>query len=779
MPKPLPPLPHDLAARAHAATAAVHGTGAWSLDPATGATRWCAAARALLRLPADASPTLVALVDARDAEGGPRRRALEAALAAARTEAHGWRGSLPLRTGSGLRQWVELELAPVIENGHCIEILGTLRCHRKARAQARQLAQSRRQLRSLELALRLGGGPMLHLDEAGTIQACDRAFLQSAGGDTGALVARPLSALVDPRDADALQATLAQARRQPNARQTTTLRLVLPDRAPRWLRLGIAWSPVQDAFVCVCADVTDLKETEQHLHKLARIVRQMEHAVLITDPVGRITFVNPAFTRTTGHRADEVLGRLPSSFMLAPDSDPAVVARIRHAFDNHEPFVGEIRKMRKDGSGYWAGMEFVPLFDADGAFEGVMSIQRDITSQKQAEAELRAATAEARRSAAAAERANQAKSAFLAMMSHEIRTPLNGVLGMAQLLQATALDPTQADHIARIGTAGNALLNIINDILDFSKIEAGRLELEAVPFALPETVEDVLQLQRPVAEAKGLALDLGIDAALPPLLLGDPGRVRQVVLNLVSNAVKFTAQGRVSVELAPGPDGIRLCVSDTGIGIPAARQAQLFRPFTQVDASTRRHFGGTGLGLAISRQLVEAMGGTITLQSTEGVGSCFTIHLPLPVATAPARSPAAPAPLRDDVGAGLRVLLAEDNPVNQLVAVTMLRDAGCEVDVAANGQEALVMASQFPYDLVFMDCHMPVCDGWEATRRIRARPGLHQPVIIALTANAMKGDREACLDAGMDDHLAKPVRREGLLAMLQRWVVPDARRAAG
>lgn len=396
---------------------------------------------------------------------------------------------------------------------------------------------------------------------------------------------------------------------------------------------------------------------------------------------------------------------------------------------------------------------------------------REARDNAAARRELETLSRELEATARQAESASQAKSEFLATVSHEIRTPLNGVIGMSDLLMEQRLDGAARQYAATIHDSAGLLLELINDLLDFSKIEAGRLELEQRPLALGEVVDGVMALLAPRAEARGVALHTRLDAGLPPRVLADSGRLRQVLLNLVSNAVKFTAKGEIRLEVRQERPGlIRFEVVDTGPGIAPEQLSRIFEPFRQGDASTARRFGGTGLGLAICRRLVGAMGGTIEVASEPGLGSRFWFLLPLESVAEPEPMPFAVArsPRRVDL-ASTRLLVVEDNPVNQQVARAMLERLGCSVTIAGSGGSALQMAAVERFDLVFMDVQMPDMDGLEVTRRLRARPGWTAGVpIVAMTAGGPGGEQARCLAAGMNGYLTKPLRQERLLEVLLR-----------
>ena len=375
------------------------------------------------------------------------------------------------------------------------------------------------------------------------------------------------------------------------------------------------------------------------------------------------------------------------------------------------------------------------------------------------------------------ELANRTKSDFLAMMSHELRTPMNGVLGMLQLLETTEMTEEQAEYAALATESTEHLLKVINDILDFSRIERGALELERIPFSLLDLLHSSIQVFQHSAQQRGLQLQLELQSGLEQLQMqGDPTRIRQILVNLIGNALKFTENGSIRVHASwQALDNQVLwfscAVHDSGIGISPQRLEHMFDAFQQADTSISRRYGGTGLGLPIARTLAERMGGTLRAVSQEGQGSVFTLEIPLPFSLQAAEVPhehLAPA----QSGQGQPVLLVEDNPVNQTVIEAMLRSLGYQVSLVGDGAQAVHQVTQQDYAAILMDCRLPIMDGYEATRQIRRLPECTDLPIIALTANALQGDREACLQAGMNDYLAKPFKRADLQQILQRWLPP-------
>jgi PAS domain S-box-containing protein len=503
--------------------------------------------------------------------------------------------------------------------------------------------------------------------------------------------------------------------------------------------------------------------------------------ILIRDLDGRILEVNSVACRRLGYSREELLS------MTVNDIDSPAFAgllsrRMAMVAERGEALF-ETAHVRKDGLETPVEIS-CRVFEYRGA-PAVLSMARDITERKRAESEAQARAAELERAKTEAEDANRAKGEFLANMSHEIRTPMNGIIGMTAILLDTPLTPTQRDYAETVRRSADALLAIVNNVLDFSRIEAGGMELESVVFDIAACLAETGGLMAAQAREKGLEYVFQAETE-HHWVRGDAGRVRQIVLNLLSNAIKFTEQGQVTLGFAStsaAPDGDRgilaVSVTDTGMGIAADDLPLIFRKFTQLDSSLGKRHEGTGLGLAISRQLAEMMGGALTAASDLGHGATFTLTLPLVWDSPPcaaARGPDQPAaPSETEVPVRRRrILLAEDNAVNRKIGVLVLEKLGCSVDVAANGREAAEMADRCSYDLIFMDCAMPEMDGYAATRHIRERQsGDRRVPIVALTAHAIEGARERCLDAGMDDYVAKPISPAALERTVVKWSPSD------
>lgn len=456
-----------------------------------------------------------------------------------------------------------------------------------------------------------------------------------------------------------------------------------------------------------------------------------------------------------------------------PEARPAMEQALRDAIDQGGSWDLELPLVTARGRRLWVRAQG-EAERQDGRPVRLIGTLQDITEWKEAQEELRQAKE-------AAEAASLAKSRFLAMMSHEIRTPMNGVMGMISLLLSTELSPKQREYTEIAQHSGDNMVRLLNDMIDLSKIEADRLELEAVSFDLRTVVPGTFDLVALWAREKGLLFHSAIDPGVPLLLRGDTGRLRQIITNLIGNAVKFTPAGSVTLHVSKdAEDGesvtLRFLVEDTGVGIPRDKLHLIFEPFIQADGSTTRRFGGTGLGLAICRKLVQLMGGAIGVESTEGKGSTFWFTAVLKKQAGRAPEPPRVADFltkTETSRRGARLLLAEDDPINQIVSTAILERLGYQVDVVANGHEALQALEGNDYALVLMDCMMPEMDGYAASAAIRDRTSAvrdHDIPVIALTANAMHEDHERSLAAGMNDHLAKPVEIPQLRALLEKWL---------
>jgi PAS domain S-box-containing protein len=534
---------------------------------------------------------------------------------------------------------------------------------------------------------------------------------------------------------------------------------------------------------------------------VSAFMQQIPDHVYFKDCDSRFVAVSQSLARSLGCSIEEVIGKTDEDF-FEPSAARAFRQRELQIMSSGAPLIDHVtRHLWPDGRETWSLNIAVAIRNGAGEVVGLFGTNKDITEKKLLEQaqlanqKLAAMTAQAQALAAEAREANQAKSAFLATMSHEIRTPLNGVVGMSGLLLDTRLSAQQRELAETIVHSAQALLGLINNILDFSKIEEGKVEIEQIDFELRPLLDVVMRIAVSQVRDHDLRLSVTTDPGIPPVLRGDAFRLRQVLLNLCSNAVKFTQRGDVAVsadivERSAHAITLTFNVRDTGIGIPAERLQSLFHPFSQVDTSTTRRFGGTGLGLSIVRRLVELMGGRVGVESREGVGSRFWFEVPLiiplqeqagqpalPHVAQPAsssdatRSQKSTARQRSPERATRRILLVEDNAVNQKVALFTLAKLGYRADVAPDGRQAVLAWERGNYELILMDCEMPVLDGYEATRQIRAQEaGAGHIPIIALTAHAVAGAEAECRAAGMDAYLTKPLIREQLEEQLERFL---------
>jgi len=570
-----------------------------------------------------------------------------------------------------------------------------------------------------------------------------------------------------------------------NARQPFSMdyRLRRHDGEYRWLQDNGA--PRFDAAGCFlgyigsCLDITERKQSEQYFKAL---VEASPSVLLLVNERGVVTQVNQALERLFGYAPHELIGH-PME-MLVPKEHRRQHEKDRASYQAcpspRGMGVGRfLAGLRKDGSIFPVEVGLSPVV-LDGR-RHVIGVVVDVTERQRSAEDMKELNAELERlvlmRTTQLESANAAKSQFLAHMSHEIRTPMNAILGMAQLLERSALDTDQQDMLLRIRDAGVSLLHIINDILDFSKIEAGHLRLDPRPFRAADVMRRVAQLLEATAAAKGLILSFHGPANASPALVGDAQRLEQILVNLIGNALKFTDRGGVDVHLdqrplTPTTQQLRIKIEDTGIGIAADRLEALFQPFSQADASITRRYGGTGLGLSISKRLVELMGGQMGVHSQVGKGTLFWFEIPCEQAESGLSEPPAVAPAVVEAAPGchgLRVLAVDDNRINLLLLDRYLKLEGAEVTLAADGQQALRLLEAQPeaFDVVFMDVQMPVMDGLTATRNIRQTPALRDLPVIALSAGVLLEERQAAFDAGVDEFLAKPLDLKQMKALLR------------
>ena len=550
-------------------------------------------------------------------------------------------------------------------------------------------------------------------------------------------------------------------------------------------------------FIFSCTDVTKRKQVEKTLQIRNRAIEASSNGIVIADvrlPDAPIIYVNKAFERISGYSITEIIGQ-SFLFFLDEEENKEEKIKLQNSMSEGNNYSINISLLQKNGKKVWMELNISPVFNFAGNLTHYVGVQSDISDQKNAEQELRqyaddlektkksleekaielaSTIKELEAAKLKAEEATKAKSEFLANISHEIRTPLNGVIGMTELILDTELNPEQKEYLDTIKVSSESLLTIINDILDFAKIEAGKLELYQTKFSLRESIEETIKTLTIRAHQKGLRLLYIVDSDVPDLLVGDTGRLRQILVNLIGNSLKFTEKGEISVRVSTGKkndDKIKLLfsVEDTGIGVPKNEQKKIFNAFDQVDGSSAKNYGGTGLGLAITSKLVKLMNGRIWIESpvekehkgNSDPGSIFHFIVEFGFFDNLKQTKDQPGEIKQKklINKHLSILLAEDNKVNQRLASRMLEKLGYDVEIAENGKEVIQIVEKNDFDLILMDVQMPEMDGFQATQKIREleqNSNKHIP-IIALTAYAMKSDREKCLSVGMDGYLSKPI----------------------
>jgi len=698
-----------------------------------------------------------------------------------------WNGEIRNVNRNGEFYWTNACIVPLKDEQGCPQEFVSIRTEiTELKLLTEKIASSEAQYRSVVNGVR---EVIFQTDANLQFTFLNPAWSQITGLNVDATIGRRLPEFMNSEDRRNLLIQVHEHLATDKAIKHCEMRYVHRDASLRYLEIDAQIET--DAFGNIAGlagtinDVTERRMAMELLREQLELVDALFESiplpVVMKGVDGRYQRFNKAYCEMLDRTPDQLLGKTANDM---PDGIAAVKHREMDEALLAAPGSRTYELRQKVGHGRYidALISKATLCDNEGNVKGLVGTIVDISDRKQAERVMQTAME-------VAESANSAKSDFLANMSHEIRTPMNGIIGMTDLVLETDLASTQREQLEVVRSSADALLNIINDILDFSKIEAGKLDIESVPFEFDRIMTDTLRPLALRAQQAGLDFVVQNNINVAGWLVGDPGRIGQVLINLVGNAIKFTRHGKIviraeSLEHDAEKARIRVSVEDTGIGIPYGQQTAIFEAFAQEDASTTRKYGGTGLGLSITRRLVQIMGGRIDVQSEPGHGAVFSFELTLPldrrVARALREKPADQTAAASAAAPVLKVLLVEDNSVNQMLAKTLLLKRGHEVTIAEDGEVALALHAISEFDVILMDMQMPVMDGITAAKKIRAREaaGARRTPIIAMTANAREVDRNRCIDAGMDDYISKPFKREVLFELLSRYCHADVGKSA-
>lgn len=685
---------------------------------------------------------------------------------------------MPIVTKKGQTKWIRSIGKSEIRDGRCVRVYGTIQdiTEQKrleealAKANEEEFAQLYHQQllfieqldaknREINRFFELSFDMICILDVNGMAQRLNPAFSKVLGYPEALLLSEPIYDFMFPDKIVFMQSLCDAIINDSNITQFTN-RYLTNEGHYKWLAWHVVFDIESKLFYAIARDITDEKKAVKEIEDLKYTLDQT-NIVAVLDNEYKILSVNDKFCETSGFLREEIIGQKYYHF-FEDNLNRDYWHRLSSTIEQKKIWQGELISITKEGGFYWADTSVVPFYDINDLPFQYIIIQSDITGRKQLEIELRNSREEALNHA-------QIKENFLANMSHEIRTPMNAISGFSQLLLQTALNESQQEYVQAISSSSENLLVIINDILDFSKITSGKFEIEYRQYNFRKSIQDVINTLKPLISQKKLLFEVQIDEQVPEYIRACPSRINQVLINLIGNALKFTKEGTVLVEVnVKDAKFLLFKVKDTGIGIAEEKIESIFESFTQAEKYITRMYGGTGLGLSISKKLVELMGGNIAVQSKIGEGSVFYFNIPF-------ETVAAQASIKNEINKAentnkrMKILIVEDNRINQKLVITILNGMNCVCDLAEDGQKAVAMASESHYDLIFMDIQMPIMDGMEATRLIRERD--KEIPIVAMTAHSLEHEKQLCFNLGMNDYLTKPFRREDLLKIVSKYAL--------